>query len=103
MADVKVLIIEKDGTQFFGAEEHLLIADDIPFYPGSSGMLSNRVKDAIIEAFNSGGGSSEDHHSGWYKIITGQTVEVEERKQMRIKGTLENSGTIVNNGILVID
>lgn len=47
--------------------------------------------------------SGTDHHAGWHKIIPGQVVQVSERKQMRINGTLQNAGILVINGILVID
>ena len=47
--------------------------------------------------------TGDDFHSGWFDVITGQTVTIAERKQMRVSGYLQNCGTIINNGILVVD
>lgn len=47
--------------------------------------------------------SSTDHHAGWGEILSGETVTIASRKQMRVNGTFSNSGTLINNGTLVLD
>jgi hypothetical protein len=49
------------------------------------------------------GGQGTDHHSGWKKILDGQTVLVAENKQMVVFGTLENDGSLHVDGELILE
>ena len=52
MADVKVLIGEKDGVEYVGATEYVLLADDVPYDNTDSTLDSTNVNDAIDELDN---------------------------------------------------
>jgi len=47
--------------------------------------------------------AATDHHSGWFFIQTGTVVNVDEYKQMRVKGTLTVEGATNITGMLVLD
>lgn len=44
-----------------------------------------------------------DHHSGYKKIVSGKTVFVQENREMRVRRSIRNEGTLVNLGQTVID
>lgn len=54
MADVKVSILEKDGTEYDGPTEYTLLAEDVPFDNSSNGFTANKTQEAIEEAKASG-------------------------------------------------
>ena len=95
---VKIYLSELNGVEDVENTEISLTADLIELSPPVGGYDD---VDAWIRGLVTS--SSTDHHAGWHDIISGQTVEISERKQMRIKGTLQNAGILVNRGILVID
>ncbi len=45
---------------------------------------------------------STDHHSGFYEIEAGQTVTIEENKQMTNWNNLSINGTIIIDGDLIL-
>jgi len=45
---------------------------------------------------------STDHHSGFYKIEAGQTVTIEENKQMTNWNNLLIDGTLIIEGDLIL-
>jgi hypothetical protein len=50
MASIKVGIYEKDGVEYDGAVEYVLLAEDIPFDNTLNTFTSDNVQDAIEEA-----------------------------------------------------
>ncbi len=45
---------------------------------------------------------STDHHSGFYEIEVGQTVTIEDKKQMTNWNGLDQFGTLIINGDLIL-
>lgn len=74
------------------------VAESVPFDNSSNGFVAEDVQAAIEEV-----ATGADYHAGWHNIIASQIVTVVARKQMRISGNLSISGTLILNGILVID
>ena len=86
--------------------------DSVPAHIAPENTYYYRVNGEIYRQTTSPSGTTwdlqasatgEDHHSGWDNIISGQTVTVSSRKQMRVSGDLQNSGILINNGIVVVD
>lgn len=95
---VKVIIAERNGQDLDYHEEIALTASNIPV--SSPSFTSDNVLEALVEAKEA---SSGDIHSGQYLVDNGETVTINEKKQMRIFQTLINSGSIIIEGWLTVE
>lgn len=92
---VKVLIVERNGSELDGYEEFNLTASVVPF--SAPGFTSDNVKDAIIE----GGGT--DYLSAQNELENGDIVTIPRKKQMYAFNYISNAdGEIVNSGEVII-
>ena len=94
---VRVAVLEANGTELDYETEYDLNAELVELDPPVGGY------DDVDQWIRAQSGGSTDHHAGWHEIIAGQTVEIVDRKQMRISGPITITGTVIINGILVLD
>lgn len=74
------------------------VAYSTPFDNSTNGFTAQDVQSAIEELLTAAGG----YHAGWYDIIAAQVVTILTRRQMHVSGPLTLTGTLTNNGVLVL-
>jgi len=100
MADIKVAILEKDGTEFDIPVEYKLVALDVPFDNSGTSLVSTNVQNAILEVQTSPIVNIDNF--SYKKINNDKHIIIPTEQQMIVVGDIIIDGILEINGDLIL-